>query len=695
MANTDRANGFRKTTGGNLDALNTVYATLALACEAIPNVLDGDGVNLRFGKVVQIGTVTNFVEHHWFGGFSDSNLVPKLKDYLKERDGLRKTEILNATIYSDELSGGFPNTGRYGDPSSVIIPDSGFVYSSNIIPAQTGQILEISGIPITISSASTVVGYLYDANGSQLMSVQKALLVPMSNGRYRYTVPAPPSGGTIAGWGVVLRVQDGATATVRRLMQEGSGKIHGSLIPDDLTTYVKPAQIADKITLADIMDITKYGQEASGGFTNTGTYANPITTINANTGFVRSDNVIPIAPGEIWAFSGISVTVASASTTIGYLYDASGNQVKSILKSALVDVGGGVYRYTIPSTGSGEALVTKMGVNLRIGDRATAKVNKLIQSGTDKIFRDLIPDTTLPPVLFTWNLTSFNPNRSTYTSGVERMIVFTKYPGTSDYYVGHTIGREISTVEFCDYFRLTWAYLYRYIDGVMVAQNLQVLATGENEFVFKEIGKSDFTGGYHGDEKTDYAGMGIKFLADGVMLTPSDLAADFSLRPCQKFEYYELSNMYRTDDPSHAIVAKHIKKTTFQEGGYITYNTIVPSMSITAERVYHGIVCITNNLASYAINDMLVQRTMLGTGTSEDHYIPVVGGHQISYTQPTRKLGAIVTSRLINNEVLDRQSIADTKDNERYAKYYRGLENIGLTNGFIYEGETSVIYTKL
>lgn len=78
MANKDISNGFRKLTGGNIDALNTVYATVALACEAIPNVLDGDGVNLRYGKVVQIGTVTDFLEHHWFGGFLDDNLVPKV-----------------------------------------------------------------------------------------------------------------------------------------------------------------------------------------------------------------------------------------------------------------------------------------------------------------------------------------------------------------------------------------------------------------------------------------------------------------------------------------------------------------------------------------------------------------------------------------------------------------------------------------
>lgn len=70
---------------GNVDAWNRVYPTVAAANAAIPNNyvdIEEDGAmvsrSLRYGKVVQIGTVTDFEEHHWFGGFEDVNLVPKV-----------------------------------------------------------------------------------------------------------------------------------------------------------------------------------------------------------------------------------------------------------------------------------------------------------------------------------------------------------------------------------------------------------------------------------------------------------------------------------------------------------------------------------------------------------------------------------------------------------------------------------------
>lgn len=77
---------------GNPDGWNRVYATVAAANEAIPNnyvdIEEGGAMvsrSLRYGKVVQIGTVTDHVEHHWQGGFEDVNLVPKIAADIKVR----------------------------------------------------------------------------------------------------------------------------------------------------------------------------------------------------------------------------------------------------------------------------------------------------------------------------------------------------------------------------------------------------------------------------------------------------------------------------------------------------------------------------------------------------------------------------------------------------------------------------------
>lgn len=76
MAN-DINGPLRNVLPGNIDQWNRVYATVADANAAIPSTVVG-GRNFREGKVVQIGTVTDFEEHHWFGGFDDVNLVPKV-----------------------------------------------------------------------------------------------------------------------------------------------------------------------------------------------------------------------------------------------------------------------------------------------------------------------------------------------------------------------------------------------------------------------------------------------------------------------------------------------------------------------------------------------------------------------------------------------------------------------------------------
>lgn len=74
--------------GGPFETTWGPYATKELACLALKNEVDADGKNRRMGKKVAIGTVTDYVEHAWIGGFEDEDLEPYVKNDV---DGLLET----------------------------------------------------------------------------------------------------------------------------------------------------------------------------------------------------------------------------------------------------------------------------------------------------------------------------------------------------------------------------------------------------------------------------------------------------------------------------------------------------------------------------------------------------------------------------------------------------------------------------
>lgn len=120
--------------GGNYDYWNRVYATIEEANATILNELDIHGVNFRSGKVVQIGTVTNFVEHHWLGGFQDYNLVPKVETVLNKSINQFDINSSGNIITADlQTIGGIAGTpsGNYNVTAySEAIPGQIYSYSS-------------------------------------------------------------------------------------------------------------------------------------------------------------------------------------------------------------------------------------------------------------------------------------------------------------------------------------------------------------------------------------------------------------------------------------------------------------------------------------------------------------------------------------------------------------------------------------
>jgi len=76
---------------GPLDKNRGPYATLADACDAIPNVtklVDGVVRNLREGKIVDIGIVPNTKEYRWIGGFSNNDLQPNTSDQFRVKQAI-------------------------------------------------------------------------------------------------------------------------------------------------------------------------------------------------------------------------------------------------------------------------------------------------------------------------------------------------------------------------------------------------------------------------------------------------------------------------------------------------------------------------------------------------------------------------------------------------------------------------------
>lgn len=77
MAKTQVAKQIEFLNPGNLDGSRGPYATIADACDAIPNNIV-DGRSLREGKIVDIGVEPNTIEYRWVGGFNNEHLVPYL-----------------------------------------------------------------------------------------------------------------------------------------------------------------------------------------------------------------------------------------------------------------------------------------------------------------------------------------------------------------------------------------------------------------------------------------------------------------------------------------------------------------------------------------------------------------------------------------------------------------------------------------
>ena len=243
------------------------------------------------------------------------------------------------------------------------------------------------------------------------------------------------------------------------------------------------------------------------------------------------------------------------------------------------------------------------------------------------------------------------------------------------------------------YWRIANADFYTLSDGLMVATGKRALAIGESEFVIKQTdAKKDFTGGYHGDEQmTD-----VLFLADGV---PVSIAGTVPLTACSDFQYIIKSTLHETTETTgdfivgHPVIANHIKHTSFLNGGYKTYNKLITQYDGTLMTVYHGISCISKDVADVVMTDKTFTPTIM-TGSSSELMRENGARKYIGYNT-TNNLSAIATSRIIGNDEADLNSMSWVSDRVGDSKYYRRSPmNITVSIGDVFESEFECYFTS-
>jgi hypothetical protein len=120
--------------GGPFETTWGPYPTKEAACEALKNEVDSEGRNMRMGKTVAIGTITDYIEHAWQGGFEDKHLKP----YILSKYSVNLFDF-NARTQGRALTneGVFVDNPAY-DVSDRIPVTPGKTYTSSV-DGQTGD----------------------------------------------------------------------------------------------------------------------------------------------------------------------------------------------------------------------------------------------------------------------------------------------------------------------------------------------------------------------------------------------------------------------------------------------------------------------------------------------------------------------------------------------------------------------------
>jgi len=296
-------------------------------------------------------------------------------------------------------------------------------------------------------------------------------------------------------------------------------------------------------------------------------------------------------------------------------------------------------------------------------------------------------------------LTSANSSETFYTldingsiTGDELFTVYSRIKGNT--YAGIQLHHVVDIAGInANLWRINTGFEYTYDGSAMIPTGNQLLSTGESEFTYrtKDGGGTihgDFTGGYHGDEIQIEA----KFFASGVEIT--DISADIPLTACNNFYYFNKTNTIAFGTATNETI--HDKITTFEKGGYRTFNRIEWLTSPNFYLWFHGISCIHKDCGNYVHNEFLDSFVPNGDNTFK---LIKVGAREYYSSNTTTDLSSFTTSELIKPSASDLLCTMDVHDRPTGAqndnKYYR--EFIPLVNpsiGDVWESEMVVKFNK-
>jgi hypothetical protein len=416
--------------------------------------------------------------------------------------------------------------------------------------------------------------------------------------------------------------------------------------------------------------------ESGSSTSNIGVYNGGLFYIRSSAGTWLSTNAFlePLSPYEVFTMklvytaSNIDVykngvfqkSIAKGKIICNRLGDAYETSPKKSFQGELRNL------KIINSTGTTEIkslalskLVTNKNLSLRIGSEGFLKLNQYYNTLSSTFY--------------------------SFTASSKKFLIYTKIK--DNYYAGFKVERITDLGDaYIDHYRLANCKLFTYTNNTFIDTNINLLTIGESESVYKVVGKSDHTGGMHGDETL----ISTNFYVNDVKI--QSLSSDIPLTACKDFYYTQVSNTHTTDDPSHAIEAIHHKKTEFKSGGYKTNNRYIWQKNVTLEHYYHGIACTSKEVSKEGHNEFLDFVIFNEDGGDK---LVKIGAREFQGNNITTGLATKVTSKLIKPLNQDANCTMFIWDNSNYHKYYREFKGVNPTTGDIWESEMEVYFNKL
>lgn len=270
-------------------------------------------------------------------------------------------------------------------------------------------------------------------------------------------------------------------------------------------------------------------------------------------------------------------------------------------------------------------------------------------------------------------------------------------------YIFFNIEHEVSDKQYKNLWRVKDSYLCEYVGNEMKSI-YQVLTPGENEFVWftGRPNVSEAVGGFHGNERIDLdTASFIHFVADGKRL---NLSTHIPLTACNSFYYEQHSTMHQVgtggliNSPNylpvknHPIECYHVKKTTFADKGYTTYNKVTwTDNKASVKRMFYGIFCVSKNISKYGYNDIKNRPKNTIEFNDDGNFKLNSPDQRVVMYDNSKGISVVCDSRVLTKDEFNLNTMV--WDHAIYHKYYSAIQNDDLIfpeSGDVWETEAYI-----